>query len=57
MTALAKDLAEGQNLQVSEKVISLQKSENGIQISCESGRVLTAQKVVLTCRQKELVKI
>ncbi len=38
MTALAKDLAEGQYLQVNEKVICLQKSENGIQISCESGR-------------------
>ncbi len=49
MTALAKDLAEGQNLQMNEKVISLKHSENGIQISCESGWVVAAQKVVLTC--------
>lgn len=57
MTSLAKDLAEGKSIQLSEKVISFQKSENGIEISCESGRLIAAQKIVLTCPLPQALQI
>ncbi len=57
MTALAKDLAEGKSIQLNEKVISFQKSENGIKISCESGRLIATQKIVLTCPLPQALQI
>ena len=57
MTVLAKDLAEGQNILLNEKVTHFRKSENGFQIFCESGKVVTAQKIVLTCPLPQSLQI
>lgn len=49
MTGLAKDLAQDQTLLLEEKTIRFQTSQNEVQIFCESEKVLSAEKIILTC--------
>lgn len=48
MTSLAKDLAADQNIQTNEKVLSFGKLTDGINIFCQSGKIIHAQSIVLT---------
>lgn len=57
MTALAKDLAEGLQIFNNEKVLSFGILKNGVNIFCESGKILHAESLVLTSPLPQSIEI
>lgn len=57
MTGFAKDLAQGLNVNLNEKVVQIGNSPKGITLFCESGEIFRAQKIILTCPLPQSLEI
>ncbi|MEQ1722019.1 MAG: FAD-dependent oxidoreductase, partial [Pseudobdellovibrio sp.] len=57
MTIFAKDLAENENVYLSEKVIKIDILHNSVNIICDSNKTFEAKKIVMTCPLPQSLEI
>ena len=57
MTTLAKDLAQDHQVLLNERVVKIESIENRVNLICSSGKVIHAERVIITCPIPQAIEI